>query len=489
MQGQPKQRTKGGRETEDRGRAMKSEKGKAPRSGGAKAVRVADEPLEGNAPAAQTAGVASTRLLGVAEQAKRNPQQRFYSLAHLITVEALWGAFGRLRRNAAVGVDGVTVAQYEEHLGENLRALHERMKAGTYRHQPIRRVNIPKENGKTRPIGVSCTEDKVVQQAVREVLEAIFEQDFRECSYGFRPRRGAHQAMRAIDRMGMSGGMNWVLEADIRTFFDSLVRKRLMEMVSKRVADGRLLQLVGKCLHVGVLDGEEYTEPEEGTAQGSVISPLLGNIYLHYVLDVWFEQEVLPRLRGRAQLVRYADDFVIGFSGKGDAELVMQMLSQQMEKNGLTLHPDKTRLVEFPRPRSGQRKGRAGTFDFLGFTVYWRRSLKGYWVLGMKTRRARLKRAVGAVYDFCRRHRHESVEWQHQGLCSRIHGHINYFGVNGNLDSVRRFVNGAARAWFKWLERRSQRSKLGWRRFATGLLKRHPLPRVCIRVSLWARAT
>jgi group II intron reverse transcriptase/maturase len=391
-----------------------------------------------------------------------------------------------LRKDAAVGGDGVTVAQYEEHLGENLQALHERMKAGTYRHQPIRRVHIPKENGQTRPIGVSCTEDKVVQQAVREVLEAIYEQDFLECSYGFRPRRGAHDAMRTIDAMAMGGQMNWVLEADIRAFFDSLDRKWLMEMVGRRVADGRLLKLVGKCLHVGVLEGAEYAEPEEGTAQGSVISPLLGNIYLHYVLDVWFEDEVRPRLRGKARLVRYADDFVIGFESKDDAERVMRVLPLRMERYGLTLHPDKTRLVPFGRPRKGRiGRARGGTFDFLGFTVFWRRTRAGSWVLGMKTRRARLKRAVQAVYEFCRRQRHEDVERQHRGLRSRIQGHINYFGVNGNLPALVRLVNNARNAWYKWLNRRSQRSTLTRARFGE-LLKRYPLPEPTIRVRLWS---
>jgi group II intron reverse transcriptase/maturase len=488
MQGEPEQRAKDARESEDRVRATKPEKGKAPRSDGAKAVRAAEEPREGNAPAAQTADVASTGLSRVAELAKQNPRMRFNSLAHLITVWELRAAAEKLRKDAAVGVDGVTVAQYRENLWENLDALHARMKAGQYRHQPIRRVHIPKENGKQRPIGVSCTEDKVVQQAVRKVLETIYEQDFLECSYGFRPGRRAHDALRAIDAMAMSGKVNWVLEADIQAFFDSLDRKRLMEMVSRRVADGRLLQLVGKCLHVGVLDGAEYAEPEEGTAQGSVISPLLGNVYLHYVLDVWFEEEIRPRLRGKAQLVRYADDFVIGFESMSDAQDVMRALHRQMGENGLTLHPDKTRLVPFVRPRKGWKgKAGGGTFDFLGFTVYWRRTPKGSWVLGMKTRQARIKRALKAVYDFCRSQRHRAVEEQHAGLCSRLRGHFNYFGVNGNYPALVRLVNGARSAWFKWLNRRSQRSRLTWRRF-TAMLRTYALPEPSIRVTLWSGA-
>jgi RNA-directed DNA polymerase len=488
MQGEPEQRTTGARESEGHIGAMKLEKGKAPRSSGAKVARVADEPREGNAPAPQTAEVASTGLPRVAELAKQNPQLRFRSLAHHITVGALWVAFGKLRKDAAVGEDGVTVAQYEENLGANLQALHERMRAGTYRHRPIRRVYIPKENGQSRPIGVSCVEDKVVQQAVREVLEAIFEQDFLGCSYGFRPRIGAHDAMRTIDAMAMRGEMNWVLEADIRAYFDSIDRTMLLEMVSSRVADGALLRLVGKCLHVGVLDGGEYAVPEVGTAQGSVISPLLGNIYLHFVLDVWFEEVVRPRLRGKACLIRYADDFVIGFESKDDAERVMRVLPQRMAKYGLTLHPDKTRLVPFGRPPKGHTgKARAGTFDFLGFTVYWRRTRTGWWVPGMKTRKARLRRAVQAIYDFCRRQRHQDVEWQHKRLCSRIQGHINYFGVNGNYRALLRVVNNAEWAWFKWLNRRSQRSRLTWARFVS-LLGTYPLPTPRVCVKLWVPA-
>jgi group II intron reverse transcriptase/maturase len=485
MQGRPEQRTTGVRESEGCIRATKSENGKAPGSGGAKAARVGSEPREGNADAAQTAKVALTGFPRIEELAKQDPRLRFYSLAHLITVGELGYAFSRLRRNAAVGVDGVTVARYEQSIEENLGALHERLRAGTYRHQPIRRVHIPKEPGKTRPIGVSCVEDKVVQQAVRDVLETIWEQDFLDCSYGFRPRRGAHHALRALDRMAMSGGANWVLEADIRSFFDSVDRKALMEMLRRRVADGRLLRLVGKCLHVGVLEGEDYSEPELGTAQGSVLSPLLGNIYLHYVLDEWFEQEVLPRLGGRARLIRYADDFVIGFERKDDAERVMRVLPQRMGRYGLELHPDKTRLVPFERPAKGQPENRrSGTFDFLGFTVYWRRALRGHWVLGMKTRKSRLRKAVRALHDFCRSHRHEPMDEQHRGLRQRLHGHFNYFGVNGNSASLHRLATAANVAWHKWLNRRSQRRGMTWERF-NQLLHAYPLPAPHIRVQLW----
>ncbi|MEO8036291.1 MAG: reverse transcriptase domain-containing protein [Acidobacteriota bacterium] len=257
---------------------------------------------------AATSWRVSPGLLKVAERAKRHPEVKMLALAHHIDEPALERAFRRLRRDAAVGVDGCTVDQYGERLAENLQTLRARMKAGQYRHQSIRRVNIPKENGTTRPIGVSTVEDKIVQGALRDVLEAIYEQDFLECSYGFRPGRSAHDAIRALQGAFDAGEANYIVEADIVSFFDSIDRKVLMEMLRDRIADETLMRLIGKCLHVGILDGERVLEPDEGTAQGSSLSPLLGNIYLHHVLDVWFHREVQPRLHGRSVLVRYADD-------------------------------------------------------------------------------------------------------------------------------------------------------------------------------------
>jgi group II intron reverse transcriptase/maturase len=427
----------------------------------------------------------SPQLRKVAERAKQEPDGQFHALAHHLDESALFRAFYRQRADAAVGVDGITKEDYEQNLVGNLQDLLERLKTKRYRHQPIRRVHIPKDNGKTRPLGISAFEDKIVQDAVREVLQAVYEQDFLDCSYGFRPGRSAHDAVRALHRIADRGVMNWVLEADIQSFFDNVDRTALREMLQERVADGSLLRLVSKCLHVGVLDGEEFSTPDTGTAQGSILSPLLGNIYLHYVLDLWFTQEVQPRLRGQACLIRYADDFVICFAHRDDAERVLKVLPQRMQRYGLTLHPDKTRLLPFQRPGLAQHDGKGpATFDFLGFTLHWRRTRGGRWRLACKTRRARLRRAIQAVYAWCRSQRHEDVTTQHAGLRSRLQGHYNYFGVNGNLKGLACLLWHARRAWYKWLNRRSQRTRWTWARFLD-LLRDFPLPQPRVMVPIW----
>ena len=290
----------------------------------------------------QTTDLFSTGLLRVMERAKRDPDIRFRSLAHHMDGWALQRAYRGLRKGAAAGVDGIDKEGYGEQLEDNLGDLHDRLREGRWRHQPIRRVHIPKGKDKTRPIGISCVEDKIVQNAIRELLEAVYEPLFYEHSYGFRPKRSAHDAVRALNRVLYKGEGNWILEADIKSFFDTIDRKVLSKMLQNRVADGSLLRLIGKCLHVGILDGYEYSEPEEGTVQGSTLSPLLGNIYLHYVLDEWFERGVRPRLRGKAQLIRYADDFVIAFERQDDAERVQGVLGRRFGRHGLGRSPELT---------------------------------------------------------------------------------------------------------------------------------------------------
>jgi len=435
---------------------------------------------------ARTLDNMSPGLLRVVERARRDPQERQFSLAYLIDVDALRRAYGRIRKNAAVGVDGVTKEEYGQDLEENLRDLHKRMRAMKYRHQPIRRVHIAKAESGKRPIGISCLEDKIVQGALTEVLGAIYEQDFLDGSFGFRRKRSAHDALKALYRAVRDGGANVIFEADVKSFFDTVHRRTMKEMLEERIADKSFMRLVGKCLHVGVLEGEVFTRPNEGTVQGSIISPMLGNIYLHNVLDRWFEGQVKPRLRGKATLIRYCDDFIICFERMDDAERVEGVLNKRVEKYHLSLHPEKTRLVDFRRPPIEQKGGKGpGSFDFLGFTVYWRRNRKGPgWHVASKTRKARLTRAVKNAYDFCRSQRHKPIAVQHQALVSRIRGHLVYFGVNDNGKSLSALVYWATRAWYKWLNRRSQRARLNWERFQD-LLKDFPLPQPKVYVNLW----
>jgi group II intron reverse transcriptase/maturase len=420
------------------------------------------------------------------ERARRNPHERQFSLAYLIDGDALRRAYSRIRENAAVGVDGVTKQQYGQDLEGNLADLHERLRAMRYRHQSIRRVHIPKDKGRKRPIGISCLEDKIVQGALTEILGAIYEQDFLDSSYSFRPKRSAHDALRALYRTARQGGANVIFEADVASFFDTVHRRTMLEMLEERIADKSFMRLVRKCLHVGVLDGQVFTRPDEGTVQGSIISPMLGNIYLHNVLDKWFDEQVKPRLKGKATLIRYCDDFIICCERMDDAKRVEVVLSKRFEKYHLSLHPDKTRLINFRRPPLDQEGGKGpGNFDFLGFKMYWRRNYQGRgWHLAAKTRKERLARAIRNVYDFCRRHRHKPVTMQHKALVSRIRGHFVYFGVNDNQRSLKVLVNAATRAWHKWLNRRSQRARLNWERFRD-LLKAYPLPIPKVYVNLW----
>lgn len=414
----------------------------------------------------------SPKLAKVMELARKDPELRLRSLAHVLDEHMLTRTFHRLRKDAAVGVDGVTKTVYGQDLETNIRSLHGRMKAARYRHQPIRRVHIPKPNGALRPLGISSTEDKIVQGALATLLTAIYEPVFMDCSYGFRPGRSAHDAVKAL--RGITGGVSWILEIDIEAYFDSIDRKQLMVELRKRIDDESLLRLVGKCLHVGVLDGETYSEPEIGTAQGSALSPVLGNVYLHYALDEWFAREVVPRLKQPAKLIRYADDAVFGFGCQEDAERVLRVLPQRLGRYGLRLSDEKTRLIHFKRPRDDEDGGGNGTFDFLGFTWYWGR--RNGWDLHVKTRTSRLTRTLAAITEFCRKCRHFPVREQHLGLKRRLQGHFNYFAVSGNGRSVWRLLYWTTRIWRKALSRRSQRSSMTWARF-NRMERALPLPR------------
>lgn len=418
----------------------------------------------------------STKLQRIATLAKEAPDMAFTTLAHHLDVEWLREAYRRTRKDGAVGVDGQSAQQYAEALEANLQALLNRAKSGDYRAPPVKRVHIPKGDGKTtRPLGIPTFEDKVLQRAVAMALEAIYEQDFLPCSYGFRPGKSAHQALERLWKvlMEMKGG--WVLEVDIRKFFDTLDHGQLREFVQRRVRDGVLLRLIDKWLKAGVLEEGQVTYPEEGTPQGGVISPLLANIYLHEVLDAWFKQEVQPRMKGRTELIRYADDFVICFEQQEDARRVTEVLPKRFEKYGLTLHPEKTQLIEFRPSGSGDKGRRPRSFDLLGFTHYWGKSRWGRPVVKRKTAASRLGRGLKKLAQWFRLNRHRPVEEQHHKLSQKLRGHYSYYGITGNFTALKAFTREAVQTWRKWLARRSQRG-MSVKRLQQ-MLEKLPLPK------------
>ena len=417
----------------------------------------------------------STRLRRIAELARQSPTMVMTTLAHHIDADLLREAYRRTRKNGAVGVDGQTGGDYGANLDENLDALLGRLKSGRYRAPPVKRVHIPKGDGrKTRPIGIPTFEDKLLQRAVAMVLEAVYEQDFLPCSHGFRPGRSPHDAVQALWEATMDVGGGWVLEADIESFFDTLSHQHLRSFLDQRVRDGVLRRAIDKWLKAGVLEEGALRRSEDGTPQGGVISPLLANIYLHEVLDRWFAEVVQPRLRGKATLVRYADDFVIVFQREDDARKVMDVLPKRFGKYGLRLHPEKTRLLDFRRPR-GPKPLKGRSFDLLGFTHFWAKSRKGHWVVKHKTSKSRFARAIKKVALWCKRHRHQPVAMQHRALSAKVRGHYQYFGITGNYRALARFVRQVEWAWFKWLGRRSDSASRLWTDFAR-TMRRYPLP-------------
>jgi RNA-directed DNA polymerase len=424
-----------------------------------------------------------TKQERIAALAEQSPEMAFTSLAYLMDIEWLKEAYRRTRKDGAPGVDGVTAEEYEQDLEGNLQSLLDRAKSGTYKAPPVRRVHIPKGGSttETRPLGIPTLEDKVLQRAVVMLLEPIYEQDFLDCSYGFRPGRSAHDALGSFRDQAMR---HWrtgvtVLEVDIRKFFDNLDHQHLRQFLRLRVRDGVLLRLIDKWLKAGVMEDGNVSYPDSGSPQGGVISPLISNVFLHYVLDLWFEQEVKPRLRGQAFLIRYADDFVIGFRDRRDAERVMEVMPKRFGKYGLTVHPTKTKLVPF-RPPSSRTKGkggpddRPGTFDLLGFTHYWAKSLKGYWVVKLKTASDRFTRAVRRIDQWCHDNRHLPLAEQQQTLNQKLRGHYAYYGVTGNSDAMNRFRQEVENRWRKWLNRRNNIRSMHWQKFCA-LLRRYPL--------------
>jgi len=440
----------------------------------------ATESLEGTMVETQSSKFISPGLQRIAERAREHPEWAFTNLAQVINLDLLKEAYQRTRKNGAVGVDGQTAEAYARNLKSNLQSLLNRLHTGEYQAPVVRRVYIPKADGrKTRPIGIPTFEDKVLQRAVAMVLEAIYEADFIEGSYGFRPGRSPHQALDAIWREVMAVNGGWIVEADIQSFFDELDHQQLRSFLDRRVKDGVIRRVIHKWLKAGVMEEGAVWYPEAGAPQGGVTSPILANIYLHEVLDTWFEREVKPRLQGSGTLIRFADDFVIIFKLESDARRVMEVLPKRFARFGLRLHPDKTRVIPFQRPalyRSEDKQPPKGeTFDFLGFTHHWGKSRKGRWVVQRKTAKKRLTRSLKVVRQWCRLNRHLPLKEQHTVLCQKLRGHFSYYGITGNLKMLSRFHFEVLLIWRKWLSRRSQRGYLSWEGFRC-LLARYPVP-------------
>lgn len=424
----------------------------------------------------QRSQTVSTKLQRIAEQTRANPNLVFTSLAHLIDVDLLREAYRRTRKDGAVGIDNVTGQEYGGNLEENLHNLHKQLQEQRYKATPVRRAWIEKEDGSQRPLGIPAFEDKVLQRAVSMLMNAVYEQDFYSFSHGFRECHSPHQALKELREQCVKLNIRWIVDADVSKFFDHLNHELLLEIIRRRINDGGIRRLIGKWLNAGVLEEGNLIHSDQGTPQGGVISPLLANLFLHYVLDEWFEKEIRPRLKGRCFLIRFADDFVIGFEFESDAKRVMAVLPKRFNRFKLTIHPEKTKLVRFQSPQIGEKSGiECRTFDFLGFTHYWAQSRSGRWVIKRKTSAKRLRRGMTTIWQWCRDHRHWDIGEQYQMLCSKVRGHYQYYGMRSNYKMLEVYYEHVVKSWREWLGKRSSPGYIAAEAFQR-VLKKFPLP-------------
>jgi RNA-directed DNA polymerase len=403
-----------------------------------------------------------TSLQGIAKKAREQKKHRFQDLYRLLNEENLLDCWRNIRKDAAYGVDRVSAEEYEQNLEENIRQLVERLKRKSYRAKLVRRQYIPKGEGKFRPLGIPATEDKLLQVAVKRILEAIYEQDFLRCSYGYRPNVSALHAVDKLTVKVQFGQYNFIVEADIKGYFDNIDHDRLVEMLEKRIDDRALIRLIKKWLKAGILDTDgKVIHPVTGTPQGGIVSPILANVYLHYVLDLWFHQVVKKHCRGEACLIRYADDFVCAFQYQEDAERFYRVLGKRLDKFGLKVAAEKTRVIPFHRdPPSGKSR-----FDFLGFEFYWDKDRGGRPHLKRRTSRKKLRASLNRFAAWCRENRNLRLMILFGRLNAKLRGYFNYYGVVGNYASLKQFFWQAMRILFKWLNRRSQRRSFNWQGF------------------------
>lgn len=403
-----------------------------------------------------------TSLRGIANRARKDQTARFGDLSGLFSVQNLRWCFYQLRKKAASGVDGVTFADYEQNLDENLERLVERLKKGSYRAKLVRRKNIPKGNGKTRPLGIPVLEDKLLQLAAAKILTAIFDGDFSDNSWGYRKGRGAREASRVLANTMFRGRYGWVVEADIKGFFTNLDHDWMVKMLNERVNDRRFVRLIQKWMRAGVLEEDgKVLHPATGTPQGGIISPVLSNIYLHYVLDLWFGNVVEKRCKGAATIMRYADDFVCAFECEEDAKRFLESLKERLGKFQLEVAPEKTRMLRFSRCNEEPNEA----FEFLGFEFRWVRSRKGKMWVRRRTSPKKLRASIAAFTEWIKRHRHLPIKIMMRKVARKLRGYWNYYGVIGNLKSLSALNRACTKVLFKWLNRRSQRRSYTWAGF------------------------
>jgi group II intron reverse transcriptase/maturase len=429
-----------------------------------------------------------TKLALISQRARREPKCQFTSLAHLLDEGFLKECYFGLGRDRACGIDGVSWKEYGEHLGENLRDLVARMKAKRYKPQPAKRVYIPKDEQSVRPLGLPSLEDKIVQKGIARILGSIYEADFLDCSYGFRPNRDCHQAINAVDKTILSKPVSYVIEADIKGFFDNVSHTWMMEFLQVRIKDPSFLLVIRRFLQAGYIDAGMVVESEQGTPQGGNLSPMLSNIFLHYVLDLWFEKRIKLQTRGECYLVRYADDYICMVRYADDARNIKQAMQERFAKFGLELHPDKTKVISFgrfERETAMKQNRKANTFDFLGFTHYCGKSRQGKFIVGRKTSRKKFRKKCREMNEWLKKIRnYKKVKDWWPTLIAKLRGHYQYYGVSGNMRSLRRFYWVTLRLTLKWLNRRSQRRSFSWAGFAE-YLKHYPLPQPRITRNLY----
>ena len=420
-----------------------------------------------------------TKLNLITKHTIKDKSFKFTSLAHLLNENSLKECFHMLKRNKAPGLDHVTYEEYETYLNTNIQKLVKRMKAGKYYPQPVRRVYIPKGEGKKRPLGIPALEDKIVQMGITRILNSIFEPNFLDCSYGFRSGRNCHQALKQLDNSIMTKPVNHLIDADIHSFFDNVDHDWLMKMLEEKIADKKVLKIIKKFLKAGIMEADKLYQTKEGTPQGGILSPTLSNIYLHYILDLWVEKIIKRDMRGYVELLRYCDDFIVLVQYKNEAEKILTEMDKRLNKFGLDLSKEKTGLIEFGRYaeiNTGKKGKKPDTFDFLGFTHYSDKTRKGNFKVGRKTRRKKFNLSLKKMNVWLKaiRNRVKTKEWW-KIVTAKLRGHFEYYGISGNYASIRDFYQLALRLIFKWINRRSQKKSMNWKQFIN-YLKYYPLP-------------